>query len=299
MVAPQVKGLTPTEEEVDDARWVLEQVRALEATSDTWREAERDGRAFIIDRYEAARAEELLEWAAACAERDRYKEEAVTRTRGLEAAQGTQGGGLMAPLIRRSNLLVPVTDVRAVAGSWQHDADAVSLDLAAGVADSRKKEARSRVAGCIPEAAKGGAEVFVRVNRAFAQADVEAAVVPGLSGVILPGVETAADIEEMSALLGRLEGSKGLAAGELQIIALLETALGLWNIREILSCDGRVTQAGIDENALAENMGIYPDRELDPFVYARGRLAIEATALEVQPVGVAYPLGGASQADAL
>ena len=197
----------------------------------------------------------------------------------------------MAPLIRRSNLMVPVTDGLAVEGSWRHEADAVTLDLGSGVAGSRKAEARSQIPGCIQQAAKGGAEVFVRVNRAFVQADTEAAVAPGLSGIVLPGVETAAEVEELSALLRRLEGSRGLAAGELQIIVLLETALGIWNVREILSCDKRVTQAGIDEGALAASTGIYPDNELDPFVYARGRLAIEATALEVQPIGVAYPLG--------
>lgn len=197
----------------------------------------------------------------------------------------------MAPLIRRSNLIVPVTNGRAVEGSWRNEADAVTLDLGSGVAGSRKAEARSLVPGCIQQAVKGGAEVFVRVNRAFVQADTEAAVGPGLSGIVLPGVESAAEVEELSALLGRLEASRGLAAGELQIIALLETALGIWNVREILACNSRVTQAGIDEGALAANSGIYPDSELDPFVFARGRLAIEATALEVQPVGVAYPLG--------
>lgn len=87
VVAPQVKGLTPTDEEVEDARWVLERARELEASPDTWREVERNGKTWVIDRYEAARAVELLEWAALCAERDRSKEDAVARTQEQEAAQ--------------------------------------------------------------------------------------------------------------------------------------------------------------------------------------------------------------------
>lgn len=68
-------GLTPTEDDVRAARQVLEEYQRLEGTSETWIEIE--GR--IIDRYEAARAKALLEWAEACVEHDRGKAEAVAR----------------------------------------------------------------------------------------------------------------------------------------------------------------------------------------------------------------------------
>jgi citrate lyase subunit beta/citryl-CoA lyase len=78
-------GLTPTEEEVCDARWVLERYRELEAGGETWKEFEggpEQGRApRVVDRYEAARAAELLGWAEACAKRNREKEEAVERVK--------------------------------------------------------------------------------------------------------------------------------------------------------------------------------------------------------------------------
>ena len=79
-------GLTPTDEDVRDARWVLEQQRQLAETGETWREVE--GR--IIDRYEAARARDTLDWAALCAERDREKAEALARTRAAMAGQAAQ-----------------------------------------------------------------------------------------------------------------------------------------------------------------------------------------------------------------
>ena len=68
-------GLTPTAEEVADAKHVLEIYAKLEASGETWLEAE--GR--VIDRYEADRARELLDWAALCAARNKEKEEAVAR----------------------------------------------------------------------------------------------------------------------------------------------------------------------------------------------------------------------------
>ena len=197
----------------------------------------------------------------------------------------------MPPLIRRSNLFVSVTDGAAVAGCWRHQADAITLDLAQGVAAGRKSEARTLLSDGIPLAARGGAEVFVRVNRAFAFADIEAAAGPRLTGIVLPGVESAGEITEISQFLGQVERSKGLVGESLQIIVFIESARGVWNVREIIGADSRVTQVGLDENALSASMGIHPNPLVDPHVYARGRITVEATALGVQPIGVAYPLG--------
>lgn len=76
-------GLTPTEDDVREAHRVLEDYRRLEGTSDTWLEI--DGR--VIDAYEAARARDVLDWAQACAERNREKAQAVAR---VKAALGTE-----------------------------------------------------------------------------------------------------------------------------------------------------------------------------------------------------------------
>ena len=76
-------GLTPTEDDLRDARQVLEDYRRLEGTGETWMEIE--GR--VIDRYEAERARDTLEWAELCAERNREKAEAVAR---VKAAQSDQ-----------------------------------------------------------------------------------------------------------------------------------------------------------------------------------------------------------------
>ncbi len=83
VVESQNAGFTPAEYEVRDAHWVLEQYRRLDGTGETWIEIE--GR--VIDRYEAARARDTLEWAALCAERDREKAAAVARTKAVMAAQ--------------------------------------------------------------------------------------------------------------------------------------------------------------------------------------------------------------------
>ena len=88
-----------------------------------------------------------------------------------------------------------------------------------------------------------------------------------------------------------MEGSRGLEKGSLQMILLLESATAVWNIREIISADPRVTQVALDENDLASDIGITPIPDQDPFVYARGRVVVEAIAAGVQPVGITHPMG--------
>jgi citrate lyase subunit beta/citryl-CoA lyase len=86
VVVPQNDGLTPTADEVEDARRVLAFFREMDERGDA--EGLLDGQ--VIDRYEAARADELLEWAAACAEMDAYKARRVAETEARLRADGDE-----------------------------------------------------------------------------------------------------------------------------------------------------------------------------------------------------------------
>jgi citrate lyase subunit beta/citryl-CoA lyase len=192
--------------------------------------------------------------------------------------------------VRRSNLMVPMTVQRFVNEAWRHGADAITLDLEDGVPRSQKINARSLVREAIPLASRGGAEVFVRVNKPYLTADLEAAIWPDLSGIMLPKVESAAEVVETASLLDHLERQRGLEMGTLQLIVLLESALGVWNIRDIITASTRVTQVGLGESDLCQNLGIVATEEDDPLVYARGRVVIEGIAADVQPIGMAFPV---------
>jgi citrate lyase subunit beta/citryl-CoA lyase len=196
----------------------------------------------------------------------------------------------MAILVRRSNLMVPVTDADMVSQAWRHNADAITLDLEEGVAAARKEAARGLVKETIDSCRQGAAEVFVRVNQSSLQADLEASVWTGLRGIMLPQVESAAKVTEAAEIVTALERQRGIGVGSLCFIVLLESARAVWDMRAIITASPRVTQVGLDESDLADDLGIAPVPEYDPFVYARGRLAVEATAAKVNPVGMAYPL---------
>lgn len=197
----------------------------------------------------------------------------------------------MSMLIRRSNLMVPVTNAKFAAGAWRHGADAITLDLEDGVVPALKAGARELVRDAVAVAGKGAAEVFVRVNKEFLVADVEASTWPGLAGIMLPKVESAEDVVEASDALTSAERRRGIEPGTLSLILLLESANAVFRVREIIAASERVSQVGLDESDLSASLGISPVAEYDPFVYARGRMAIEATAAGVEPIGIAHPLG--------
>ena len=65
VVAAESGAYAPSEE-VEEARNTLAFFHGLDERGET--EAELNGK--VVDRYEAARAQELIDWAEACAERD-------------------------------------------------------------------------------------------------------------------------------------------------------------------------------------------------------------------------------------
>lgn len=197
----------------------------------------------------------------------------------------------MSILVRRSNLMVPVTNDRFVQGAWRYGADAITVDLEDGVPSANKAGARELVRDALASVGRGAAEVFVRVNKEFLVADVGASAWPGLAGIMLPRVESPEDVVEASEVLSSAERSRGIEPGTLQLILLLESANAVFQVREIISASERVSQVGLDESDLSASLGLSPLPEYDPFVYARGRLNIVATAAGVQPVGVAHPVG--------
>ncbi|MDH3600919.1 MAG: aldolase/citrate lyase family protein, partial [Candidatus Tectomicrobia bacterium] len=77
----------------------------------------------------------------------------------------------------------------------------------------------------------------------------------------------------------------------LHMIVMLDSGKGVWNIREIIKASPRVCSIGLDEGNLCRNLGIVPNAEFDPFVYAKGRVVIEGRASKIQPVGISHPYG--------
>ena len=193
-------------------------------------------------------------------------------------------------LVRRTNLLVSLRSLEGVDRVWRLGADAVTLDLREMADDGLSQQARKWIRISIGFAAYGGAEVLVGVGKEDVDRRLEAGVWPGIAGVVLYDVDSAGDVERLLPLLESMEANRGLSRGALELIPMLGTAAGVWNVREIVDSSDRVRQTVLDEAALCEDMGIVPQSDYDALVYARGRVVVEAIAAGVQPLDLPHPV---------
>ena len=102
--------------------------------------------------------------------------------------------------VRRSWLLVPCDDAVQVEQATAAAAEVIVLDLMEFVPEGAKPAARERLSETITALARGDAEVFVQVDNELLYADLSAAVWPGLSGILIPHLESPQDITDADGL---------------------------------------------------------------------------------------------------
>ena len=125
-------------------------------------------------------------------------------------------------------------------------ADMVFLDLEDAVAPKEKEASRAKIATAIRTQDWGDKVMCVRVNdwstkwTAFDIIEVVAGAGERLDEIMLPKVETAAQIVATDLLLRQVEIANGLPIGHIGIEAQIETASGLINVEEICAASSRI-----------------------------------------------------------
>ncbi len=134
----------------------------------------------------------------------------------------------------RSLLFAPGNHARRVEKALRLATDGVILDLEDAVAVSEKAATRVVVVGAFDKPRSG--KLYVRVNALgteWCYGDIAAVVRPGLDGIVLPKVEHAHELHTADWLIGALERERGLPTGTIDLIPIIETALGLSNLQGI------------------------------------------------------------------
>ena len=179
----------------------------------------------------------------------------------------------------RTFLFAPGNHTRRVEKALGLGADAVILDLEDAVALPEKIAARPQVAAALDRAR--GCAAYVRVNAldtAFCYGDLIAAIRPGLDGIVLPKVETAAGLLAIDWLIAQLERESGLAAGRIDLIPIIETAKGIDNIREIARCGSRVRRMAFGAGDYTLDLNMPWSADESELVTARALLATASRA---------------------
>ena len=112
----------------------------------------------------------------------------------------------------RSMLFVPVNVPKFVETGHTRGADAIILDLEDSVPPAEKATARTLITAALPQVARSGADVVVRINQPLELAvrDIEAAIQPGVTALMLPKIDSAGHVRLLGELADRVEASKGL-----------------------------------------------------------------------------------------
>lgn len=167
------------------------------------------------------------------------------------------------------------------------DADAVILDLEDSVGAADKVATRVPVAEALGRPRR--ARAYVRINApatAWCYRDLADTVRPGLDGVLVPKIESAADLHAIDWLLAALEREHGLAEGSVDLMPIIETAAGLQRIDRILQARSlrpyrapwRVKRVAFGAADYGNDLGLSPTLEEPELADARARIVLASRA---------------------
>lgn len=137
----------------------------------------------------------------------------------------------------RTFLFAPGDHERRAGKALTLAADAVILDLEDAVATAKKVAARDDVRAMIERPRTGRA--FIRVNAfetEFCFGDVQSVVAPRLDGIVLPKLETAAQLVAVDWMISALERAQSLPPRGIEIMPIIETARGMADLGALAAC---------------------------------------------------------------
>jgi citrate lyase subunit beta/citryl-CoA lyase len=184
----------------------------------------------------------------------------------------------------RSFLFAPGNHPRRVEKCLTLGADAVILDLEDAVANAEKVATRAAVVEALlrPRRCQG----YVRVNALGTQwshGDFVAVVAKGVDGIVLPKVESAADLQTGEWLLAALEREHGLPEGGIDLIPIIETAAGYCNIAEIVRAAKRSKRIAFGAGDFTLDLGVTWSADETELLPYRSTLIAQSRAAGLEP----------------
>ena len=205
-------------------------------------------------------------------------------------------------LPRRSCLSVPGSSERFLAKGPTVPADMTFLDLEDSVAPIEKEAARSKVVDAIKNLPWDDRVLCVRVNAwdskwtAYDVIEVVGNAGDRLDEIMLPKVQSAAEVVALDLLLGQVEAHAGLPNGHIGIEAQIETTRGLINVEEICAASPRLETIIFGPADFAASMEMpvltggvqIPDYPGDHFHYVFSKILMAGRANGLQVIDGPY-----------
>lgn len=194
--------------------------------------------------------------------------------------------------IRRSVLFMPGDSLKKITKATQLDVDSIVMDLEDGVAWNKKAEARHIVAQACQSLDFGYREKLIRINPISSnewQTDLETTVVSPPHGYVIPKVESSQDLVLICEYLTQVEKKQGWPLHGIQLLALIETARGVFHLPEIVQTTPRLSALMFGSEDLAGNMGAIRTPESWEVFYAKSAVVLAAAAYQLDALDTIYP----------
>ena len=153
---------------------------------------------------------------------------------------------------RRSVLYMPGANTRALEKARSLAADALIFDLEDAVAPDAKETARANVVAAARSKGYGKREIAIRCNglgTSWGKADVAAIATSGADAILVPKVESAADVGAIVSLLDAAGAPASMA-----VWAMMETPKGILKADEIAGAHKRLQLFVMGTNDLVKDM---------------------------------------------
>ena len=220
--------------------------------------------------------------------------EAAVRRAGLGSKKSALSDPVPLPALssrdrlRRSRLYLPGNEPKYFINAGLHAPDAVILDLEDSVHHAEKDTARLLVRNALRSVDFGAAERMVRINQLpLGIADLQEIVPQAPDLVLVPKVETAAQVVEVDAAITRIATESGMTR-PIWLMPILESALGIENAYAIATASDRIAGLTIGLEDFTADLGVVKTGTGSESLYARQRVMNAAHAAHVQAIDSVY-----------
>lgn len=193
--------------------------------------------------------------------------------------------------LRRTMMFVPGNNPSMMQDAYIYGADSLMLDLEDSVTLAEKDAARRLVYHALKEVNYGTTEMVVRINplnTPYGVKDIEAVVKAGVDVIRMPKTETAEEVKEVEAEIERVEREIGVPVGKTQIMAAIESALGVINAYSIATSSKRMMGIALGAEDYCANLKTNRSKDGAELLLAREMIVVAARAAGIDALDTVF-----------
>lgn len=193
-------------------------------------------------------------------------------------------------MLRRTMLFMPGNNPGMLQTAHLFGADSVIFDLEDAVAITEKDSARTLVREALKNNDYTGTEVVIRINplsTPFAKKDIEVMGVTKPHAILLPKASVE-DMITLDTMLTKIELQEGFSLNSIKIHALVETAMGIETVKEIIQASERCVAVLLGGEDLAADLGVKRTFHSEEIFYARTRVVNACKAFKVDALDTPF-----------